>query len=305
MRPFIHSLIFFLCIPVFVFAEDRLPTEEAIRAYRDSLEVYQKQIRRVLAEERPENAIALEDYINICMDVSRAYDALNQQLVSDEALFQSIRRRVDKRDDLLLMFRRAAAFPGEREILFLEGQAYEKLGQLPADRLLGRLRARILLSDRKYFEPDDKSKASPLEIVLNGLFGFTSTELYDLSGPHYGIKPWEMNARFEPVGFVKQKNMTGVMFSMGTIYNLFPEVSVDASTAHLRENFLSRNIKRIGFKLGAGARLKDRPEWVAGTGIQIRAVTVWGLYGFDTEKMEIAFGLNDISWLKYVLPYMD
>jgi hypothetical protein len=144
-----------------------------------------------------------------------------------------------------------------------------------------------------------------LEIYFNGLFGFTSTELHNLSEPYYGIKPWEISARFEPVGFLKKKNITGVIFSLGTIYNFFPDVATGGGEAVAKDNFVSGKLKRMGLKLGAGGRLKEKFEWMAGAGLQLRAVTIWGLYGFDEKKGEIAFGLNDISWLKYLLPYME
>lgn len=306
MRPIYILVLIVLWLPVLLFAQDILPSSEQVSAYRDSIDLYTDLVNQAAYSDVTSRGPALLDYLRTCRSVADAFEKLVREGKLEDLEHSFLQQRIDKRNDLLLLFRKLAEYPFERQLLFREGEVYKKqLSVIPAQRLTTLLKKRLILSDRKYFELDDRTKGSPLEIFFNGLFSFTSTELHNLSGPYAGIKPWEVNARFEPIGFIKEKNMTGILFSLGTIYNFFPEVVMDSQSPLVNETFASSKLKRMGLKLGAGGRMRDAFGWMAGGGLQVRAITVWGLYSFDREQFEVAFGLADISWLKYVLPYVE
>ncbi len=193
-----------------------------------------------------------------------------------------------------------------RTILIKEQELYNALVQDIAYKdLIYRLKARSILAERKFFEKDDESKGTILELWLNGYFKFTSTKLTDLQAPQYGIKSWEINARFEPIGFIVDTDWTGIMFSFGTIYNFFPILQQKNDDVKVKDTFYSKYIKRAGIKLGVGGRFEDDFIVNAGTGLQVRAFTFWSLYSFKDKEVYYAVGINDLSWVKFFIPYIN
>ncbi len=297
-----------LMIPLTAFAEIDCPSIDELQAYEDSLNVLRVRVIDLIPDGRLYSATLLKEYLELCKEARKAFGSLENDLLTSATLDSSIRARREKRDELLLIFMNVNEYLIEREILSRESDAYWPLARFKIEMFRLQLQARIILSDRKYYEVDDESKGSPIEMILNGMFGFTSTDLHDYSQPGFGVKPWELNFRFEPVGIFEDSDAAGVLVSLGTIWNYFPRVEIVDGELITTENFRSNHLKRWGLKLGAGGRYTDRFEWIAGAGLQVRAFTFYLLYDFDEEKSDrylFAVGVNTLEWIKQVLPYQE
>lgn len=293
MPASIRILLLFL----FGYSSIYAQTISDIQAYHDSVIDMRASVNQMNLPDSTKEFLL--DYYDLCLQVGDVFATVrNTSLLMN----QPIRKRIKMRDGLMKIGDEAI-----KKMLYREQQLYHKLaGQATLQELTYAFKARSELSNRKYFEKDDKDrKGSPVEILLNGVFSFTSTELFDFNAPHYGVKPWEINFRLEPVGFVNENaaNMTGAVLSAGLLYNLFPDLSPIADEVNIRETFGSGWIKRLGIKLGGGARYEDKFLWHAGGGLQIRAFTAWGLYSFNEKKWFLAFGLSDLSLVQKYLPY--
>ena len=277
------------CIYSFSFGQD---TNIIFQAYTDSLNHFEQIAYEI-------NNDTLVQYLNECEE----FLTVIQKTKNDSRLIDyNIQTRLQLRNSILKSIQPVRI----RTIMIKEQELYNSLvGNITYRDLKYRLKARTVLADRKYFETDDKSKGTILELWLNGYLNFTSTKLTDLQGPQYGIKSWEINARFEPIGFIAEKDWTGMLFSFGTVYNFFPILQQLNDDVKVKDTFYSKYIKRAAIKLGGGGRFDNDFRWHAGAGLQIRAFTFWSLYSFENKKVYYAVGINDLSWIKYFIPYLN
>lgn len=263
-----------------------------ISAYSDSLNTFE-QIAYDLKN------IQLVEYINECEELLEFF---KKEKNDPRLINYNIQTRIRKRNELMSTIQDMTI----RTILFKEQELYNNLVQdISYKDLIYGLKARSILAERKFFEKDDETKGTILELWLNGYFKFTSTKLTDLQGPQYGIKSWEINARFEPIGFIVDKDWTGVLFSFGSIYNFFPILQQKNDDVKVKDTFYSKYIKRTGIKLGIGGRFEDDFIVNTGVGLQVRAFTFWSLYAFENKKVLYAVGINDLSWVKFFIPYIN
>lgn len=236
------------------------------------------------------------------MNAKNFWDFLKKEKNDSRLINYNVQIRNRLRNDLLS----SKLNTNVKTILSKEQALYNDLVKNITSRdLIYGLKVRTILADRKYFKNDDESKGTILESWLNGRFKFTSTRLTDLQGPQYGIKSWEINARFEPIGFIVEKDWTGILFSFGSIYSFFPTLQQENDDVRVKETFYSKYLKRTGFKFGIGGRFEDDLIWHTGFGLQLRAFTLWSLYSFKHEKVYYAVGINDLSWVKLFVPYIN
>ena len=229
-----------------------------IQTYEDSLNKYE-QIAYDL------NDTQLVEYLNECEEFLIFF---KKEKNDSRLINYNVQIRNRLRNDLLS----SKLNTNVKIILTRERALYNDLVKNITSRdLIYGLKVRTILADRKYFEKDDESKGTILESWLNGRFKFTSTKLMDLQGPQYGIKSWEINARFEPIGFIIEKDWTGILFSFGSIYNFFPTLQQENDDVRVKETFYSKYLKRTGFKFGIGGRFEDDLLWHTGFGLQLRA----------------------------------
>lgn len=263
-----------------------------ISAYSDSLNSFEQ-----IAYDF--NNIRLVEYINECEEFLEFF---KKEKNDPRLINYNVQTRIRVRNELMSTIQDIAI----KTILIKEQELYNSLVQeITYKDLIYGLKARSILAERKFFEKDDETKGTILELWLNGYFKFTSTKLSDIKGPQYGIKSWEINARFEPIGFIVDKDWTGVLFSFGTIYNLFPNLQQKNDDVKVKDTFYSKHIKRVGIKLGIGGRFEDKFIVNGGAGIQVRAFTFWSLYSFENKKIYYAVGINDLSWVKFFIPYIN
>ena len=165
------------------------------------------------------------------------------------------------------------------------------------------------LLERKYFEEDDPTQANLLEGWINGRFDlFRYREKGEAWYRHHGVSAWEATVRTEPVVVFSGANDAGVLFAGGLIYDFFPEVSQrpdDPYTADVHEDFLSRQVKRVGLRVGAGAVFDgEGPDLLLGLGLQVRAVSLWATYQPEDTDWSLAFGISEWDWLKKLRPFL-
>ena len=273
----------------FSFAQNDI---DLINAYSDSLNKFEQ-----IAYDS--NNIHLVEYLNECEEFLEFF---KKEKNDPRLINYNVQTRLRLRNEIMSEVQDNTV----KTIMIKEQELYNDLVQDIAYKdLMYGLKARSILADRKFFEKDDESKGTILELWLNGAFKFTSTKLTDLQGPQYGIKNWEINARFEPIGFIVNKDWTGVLFSFGTIYNFFPVLQQKNDDVKVKDTFYSKYIKRSGIKLGVGGRFEDEFIINAGAGFQVRAFTIWSLYSFENKKVYYAVGINDLSWVKFFIPYTN
>ena len=289
MRNLYIIIIGIISFYSFSFAQNDI---DLINAYSDSLNKFEQ-----IAYDS--NNIHLVEYLNECEEFLEFF---KKEKNDPRLINYNVQTRLRLRNEIMSEVQDNTV----KIIMIKEQELYNDLVQDIAYKdLMYGLKARSILADRKFFEKDDESKGTILELWLNGAFKFTSTKLTDLQGPQYGIKNWEINARFEPIGFIVNKDWTGVLFSFGTIYNFFPVLQQKNDDVKVKDTFYSKYIKRSGIKLGVGGRFEDEFIINAGAGFQVRAFTIWSLYSFENKKVYYAVGINDLSWVKFFIPYTN
>ena len=289
MRNIYIILIGIISFYSFSFAQNDI---DLINAYNDSLNKFEQ-----IAYDS--NNIHLVEYLNECEEFLEFF---KKEKNDPRLINYNVQTRLRLRNEIMSEVQDNTV----KTIMIKEQELYNNLVQDIAYKdLMYGLKARSILADHKFFEKDDESKGTILELWLNGAFKFTSTKLTDLQGPQYGIKNWEINARFEPIGFIVNKDWTGVLFSFGTIYNFFPVLQQKNDDVKVKDTFYSKYIKRSGIKLGVGGRFEDEFIINAGAGFQVRAFTIWSLYSFENKKVYYAVGINDLSWVKFFIPYTN
>lgn len=289
MRNLYIIIIGIISFYSFSFAQNDI---DLINAYSDSLNKFEQ-----IAYDS--NNIHLVEYLNECEEFLEFF---KKEKNDPRLINYNVQTRLRLRNEIMSEVQDNTV----KTIMIKEQELYNDLVQDIAYKdLMYGLKARSILADRKFFEKDDESKGTILELWLNGAFKFTSTKLTDLQGPQYGIKNWEINARFEPIGFIVNKDWTGVLFSFGTIYNFFPVLQQKNDDVKVKDTFYSKYIKRSGIKLGVGGRFEDEFIINAGAGFQVRAFTIWSLYSFENKKVYYAVGINDLSWVKFFIPYTN
>ena len=289
MRNLYIIIIGIISFYSFSFAQNDI---DLINAYNDSLNKFEQ-----IAYDS--NNIHLVEYLNECEEFLEFF---KKEKNDPRLINYNVQTRLRLRNEIMSEVQDNTV----KIIMIKEQELYNDLFQDIAYKdLMYGLKARSILADRKFFEKDDESKGTILELWFNGAFKFTSTKLTDLQGPQYGIKNWEINARFEPIGFIVNKDWTGVLFSFGTIYNFFPVLQQKNDDVKVKDTFYSKYIKRSGIKLGVGGRFEDEFIINAGAGFQVRAFTIWSLYSFENKKVYYAVGINDLSWVKFFIPYIN
>jgi hypothetical protein len=266
-------------------------TNGLIKQYSDSLDAFEK----TAYESDNKNLV---EYLR----ESREFvEAFKKEKNDGRLMNYNIKQRILLRNNIL-----SSATMEEKIILSKEQDLYDALThQLHQEDLIYRLKARSILADRKYYERNEDEKGTIIELYLNGVFSFTATDLYDLNSATYGIKPWEINARLETIGVIDNKEITGILFTMGVLYNIFPEINQQGADPEVRETFLSEYIRRSGLKFGVGGRFEQNFNLQSGIGWQLRVFSLWGLYSFHKKEMFFAVGINDLSWIKLFLPQIN
>ena len=182
----------------------------------------------------------------------------------------------------------------------------EYVQPLLADKFLASAVASNTLLERKYFSREDEGNF--LEGWINGLLGFTRAEpdpsKADLK--HFGVSPWEVPVRLEPLYMSRGADVQnfGGVFSAGLLYNFFPAVMVvddEAGAVKVKETFASKCLEASGIKIGVGAHGEDF-DWMAGLALQVSSFSLWGMYTWEKERVDLAVSLSDLDVVEALLP---
>jgi len=125
-----------------------------------------------------------------------------------------------------------------------------------------------------------------------------------LSEPHLGISPWEAVIRLEPAATFKHGAQAAVLGAAGLSYTFFPAIDRGKRPPGFEENFWSKWPKKSGGRIAVGVGSSGgKARILLGTGVQINALGLWGLY--DLEGRDFLFGLSasDLSIIKKVVPW--
>jgi len=200
---------------------------------------------------------------------------------------------------------------GRRLLRAENRKAWPALGRYLMDDYLRALVIRKALFERKYFEDDDPTQANLLEGWINSRVDLLRTRDGETAWyRRHGISAWEATVRTEPVVLVTRSADVAVLFAGGLLYNFFPEVGQDPDdpfSASVKDDFLSRQVKRVGVRAGVGAVFDGGgPSFLLGAGMQVRAISLWATYEPDGTAWSLAVGVSDWRWLKRlrVLPFI-
>jgi len=203
--------------------------------------------------------------------------------------------------------------PLGRRLLKAENRkAWPALGRYLMDDYLRSLVVRKALFERKYFEDDDPKQANLLEGWINSRFDLLRSRDDEEASWYrsHGISAWEATVRTEPVVLVSRSTDVALLLAGGLLYNFFPEVDQDPDDpfrASVKEDLLSRQVKRVGLRGGAGAVFGgEGPALLVALGVQVRAISLWATYEPEATEWSLAVGVSDWRWLKRlrVLPFI-
>ena len=158
------------------------------------------------------------------------------------------------------------------------------------------------LFSRKYFHDPTDEGGNILEAYLNSKWIFRSARLAEDRHPDSaGVSPWEATARLEPVAAVEDANRLGVMGAIGVTYHLFP--SGDGGTW----DTISDWVQRTGVRVGVGylEQSGETGNLALGGALQLRSLTVWGLYDAEESDFFVAIGAGDFRWLGELTTWFD
>lgn len=290
-----------LCSTLFVGFALFIQTAVAIAGQLpSSLEQYRERTRDVLAGERND---AVGEYLRSCL---AAADHLNGLEAADSrvpgAFSTLVRMRLDADGKL---DRQTSGSPGVRA----ETEAYNThLQPYLKEEYLGLIRLQDQLLERKYFKNETAKNANFLEGIVNSYWSLTRADHSDirkvLAEPHLGVSPWEAIFRLEPTVAVHNGARGAILGTAGLCYAFFPEVVRDGVAATFRESFWSRWVEKTGGRLGVGVgEIEGDARLLLGTGVQLNAVGLWGLYEPDGDRFMFGVSASDLSKFRKVVSW--
>jgi hypothetical protein len=303
VRPAAWLALALLVLAPLTGAAGELPDAGEIRTYITGVQELAAEIA-----DPPGADQSIKAYLDGC--VARATGLLARATATPldrDALLAELRRVMDERN-------RAKNTLGEltdrgRDLLRKENRQWPALGSFLRNDYLEYLVVKRELLERKYFEEDDPAEANLLEGWVNGRVGFLQyRERSQAWYRSHGVSAWEVTVRTEPVVVLSGSNDAAVLFAGGLLYNFFPDVSQredDPFTADVTGSFLSKQVKRVGLRAGAGAVFDgEGPDLLLGLGLQVRAISLWGTYQPEDTEWSLAVGISEWDWVKKLRPFL-
>jgi hypothetical protein len=270
--------------------------------FSKSLEQYKEETRTALQAETNKE---VKKYLLILLEGANRLNGLE---VGDDRLPGAIDALVKERleaDDLLTGT--ASRSPAVRA----EKAAYDNYLQPYSKRqYIWRIGLQEELLERKYFQTETAKNANYLEGLVNSRWSLTRADLSALNrtpvDPHLGVSPWEAIFRIEPALAFHDGTQVALLGTAGLSYTFFPDIDLDQTPPALHETFWSDWIKKTGGRVGIGVGRKDnRSHLLAGVGVQINAIGLWGIYQPDDRIFMLGLSASDLSGLKKVLPWFE
>lgn len=268
-----------------------------------SLEQYKQETRTLLAAEANE---AVKKYLGA---VLAAADQLNGLEAGDArlpaAFSKVVAARLDADDSLTSETSGTSGVQAEQKAYNTYLQPYRK------EEYINLIALQDRLLERKYFKTETAKNANYLEGLVNSRWSLTRTIQSPMTKvleehPHLGVSPWEAIFRIEPTIAFHDGSQVALLGTAGLSYTFFPTVDRSKTPATLHETFLSDWVQKTGGRVGVGVGWKDsRSHFLAGVGIQLNAVGLWGIYQPDDQIFMLGLSTSDLSKLQKVLPWFD
>lgn len=293
-----HSAFVFIMVTVLFIGHDLRAEETTPLNIRLSTAVndYDKTLNDLISKENNESLI---EYYKACKYVATELKNFSRQSIPNFTLPENtINFRKKAFQDYIL----PNDLGGQIQ---QEVSAYEKIALFLKPQFMQQVAREKILLERKYFEEDDKQSGFLFEACINSHLCLTqydedSTE----HGRKYGVSPWEVTIRVEPLMTFDSDNTAGFLLSTGLLMNLFPKVNVLNNQVSAEDNWASGYIKRVGLKLGAGGDVGEGgSRFIGGAGLQIASFSIWGIYQEREDRFVAAISASDLDWVKKILPF--
>ena len=304
-RRLIPALLLIMLVAVDALALDLAKLQADLGAYRDDLTAIADKSGAASGQLQPLFVMYLADN-QTAATLAREFVARNPaELPVVKELEKLNQQRLTRKNRMLQTIPPSAPeFPFLRD----ENKSWQThLYPYLEDTYVKGLVVRKQLYEFKYFEADDPKQANLAEAWLNGAIPFTRQQDEPAWYRQHGVSSWEATLRVEPLVLLEDHNRPGALATAGMLYNFFPEVSAQDGENRfqplVKHDFWSRNLKRAGLKLGAGALFDDpKTEFLAGVGLQLRVWSLWGVYSTGESRYSLAVSLSDWDWVKKLLP---
>jgi hypothetical protein len=267
-----------------------------------SLEQYKVAVQSTLAEEKND---AVQEYLRSCL---AAADHLNGLEAADSrvsAAFSTlVRMRLDADGRLTAQTSGAPGVRAEQKAYNTHLQPYRK------DEYLNLIALQDRLLERKYFKAETAKNANFLEGIVNSHWSLTRADHSDikkmLDEPHLGVSPWEAVFRLEPAIAIHGGVQAALLGTAGLSYAFFPDIDRSTATATMHDSFWSKWVQKSGGRIGIGVgEIDNHARLLLGTGVQINALSLWGLYKPAGGTFMLGIGASDLSKLKKVFTWFE
>lgn len=267
-----------------------------------SLEQYREATQTILAGAKNDD---VKEYLRTCLS---AADHLNGLEASDSRVSAAFTKLVQMRlaaDGKLTAL--TSGDPGVRA----EQNAYDThLQPYRKDEYINLIALQDQLLERKYFKTETAKNANFLEGIVNSYWSLTRADHSDikkvLSEPHLGVSPWEAVFRLEPAIAIQSGAQVAILGTAGLSYAFFPEINRNQMPATMHESFWSKWLQKSGGRIGIGVgNIDDHARLLLGTGVQINAMGLWGLYKPEGGTFMFGISASDLSKLKKIISWID
>jgi hypothetical protein len=265
-----------------------------------SLELYRERVQGVLSEEKNET---VKEYLRSCLSAAEPLGGLeagDSRVLAAFSTLVQMRLAADGKLD-----RETSGSPGVRA----EQEAYNTHLQpyLKAE-YISLIRLQDQLLERKYFRNETAKNANFLEGIVNSYWSLTRADHSDirkvLAEPHLGVSPWEAIFRLEPALAVHEGARVAILGTAGLCYAFFPDVVRQEGVVTFKESFWSKWVQKTGGRIGVGVgHIDGDARLLLGTGMQLNAVGLWGLYEPDGSSFMFGVSASDLSKFKKAISW--
>lgn len=272
-------------------------------AFRTDAAVYRTGVGELLDKARTMDTPSdVTDYLAACRTFADDMLALTESPKLAARNRDPVRAALDRRErtrNALLN-----ANHGGHELARGENRLFnEHLHDYLYERYLESVNRRVVLFDHKYFEDDDPESANFAEAWLNSHLSWTRFDAQ--AGGWFrdsGVSALEVTFRAEPIVLLSSANDAGALLTIGQVLNFFPHFGEDGTGSAVTDTWASDYVRRLGARVGLGAKFGGDAALLAGCGVQVRVFTIWCVYDVRDEKWDVALGLSEWGWIEKWLP---
>jgi hypothetical protein len=267
-----------------------------------SLEQYKEAVQTTLAGEKDD---AVKEYLQSSLAAADHLNGLEAVDSRVSAAFSTlVRMRLDADGRLTAQTSGAPGVRAEQKAYNTHLQPYRK------DEYINLIALQDQLLERKYFKTETAKNANFLEGIVNSHWSLTRADHSDikkvLAESHLGVSPWEAVFRLEPAIAIHRGVLAALLGTAGLSYVFFPDIDRSAAPVTMHDSFWSKWVQKSGGRIGVGVgEMDNHARLLLGTGVQINALGLWGLYEPDGRAFMLGLGASDLSKLKKVFTWFE